>query len=142
MRQVKACGVLVFRGNPTESFLLLRHSRRLDLPKGHLEPGESEVQCSLRELQEETGIAPDDIDLDPDFRFTIEYDVRYREFNNELAHKTVVYFLGRLKREMPIVLSEHKGYAWYPWNPPHRIQRETVDPLLAAVEDFLTKRDG
>lgn len=134
MRQVKACGVLVVRGEPIESFLLLRHTRRLDLPKGHLESGETEVQCALRELWEETGIAAEDIELDPSFRFTVEYDLRYREFNNELTHKTVVYFLGRLLRDVPIVLTEHKGYAWYPWQPPHRIQRETVDPLLAAVE--------
>jgi 8-oxo-dGTP pyrophosphatase MutT (NUDIX family) len=137
MRQVKACGVLVVKGSPIEAFLLMRHARRLDLPKGHLEEGESEVECALRELQEETGIAPDDVELDPNFRFTIEYDVRYREFNNELAHKTVVFFLGRLKREVPIVLSEHKGYLWHSWQPPHEIQRETIDPLLAAVEEHV-----
>lgn len=140
MRQVKACGVLVVKGDPVESFLLMRHTRRLDLPKGHLENGETEVQCALRELCEETGIAAEDIELDPSFRFTVEYDLRYREFNNELTHKTVVYFLGRLLRDVSIVLSEHKGYAWYPWQPPHRIQRETVDPLLAAVEQHIAAR--
>ncbi len=133
MRQVKACGVLVVRGNPIESFLLLKHARRLDLPKGHLEAGESEMQCALRELQEETGICGDDLEIDPTFRFTIEYNLRYRSFNNELAHKTVVYFLARLQREVNIVLTEHASFAWYPWQPPHQLQKETVDPLLAAV---------
>jgi 8-oxo-dGTP pyrophosphatase MutT (NUDIX family) len=142
MRQVKACGVLVVKGNPIESFLLLRHARRFDLPKGHLEAGETEIECALRELREETGIAADDVDLDPNFRFAVDYYVRYREFNNELAHKTVVYFFGRLKRDVEIVLTEHKGYAWYPWQPPHRIQRETVDPLLAALEQHLASQAG
>jgi len=140
MRQVKACGVLVVKGNPIESFLLLRHARRLDLPKGHLEAGETEIECALRELREETGIAADDVDLDPNFRFAVDYYVRYREFNNELAHKTVAYFLGRLKRDVEIVLTEHKDYAWYPWQPPHKIQRETVDPLLAAAEQHLASQ--
>jgi 8-oxo-dGTP pyrophosphatase MutT (NUDIX family) len=140
MRQVKACGVLVVKGNPIESFLLMKHARRLDLPKGHLEAGESDIDCALRELQEETGIAADDVELDPSFRFAVDYYVRYRDFNNELAHKTVAYFLARLKRDVPIVLTEHKGYAWYPWQPPHKIQRETVDPLLAAVEQHVASR--
>jgi bis(5'-nucleosidyl)-tetraphosphatase len=137
MHQVKACGVLVVKGKPIESFLLMRHARRLDLPKGHLEPGETEIQCALRELQEETGITADDLELDPGFRFTVDYYVRYRELNNELAHKTVAIFLARLKRDVPIVLSEHKGYEWYSWNPPHKIQRETIDPVLAAVEEHV-----
>jgi bis(5'-nucleosidyl)-tetraphosphatase len=137
MREVKACGVLVLRGEPVESFLLMRHARRFDLPKGHMEPGETELECALRELAEETGIASDAVEIDPEFRFAIDYHVRYREFNNELAHKTVVFFLARLKREGPIVVSEHRGYVWHPWRPPHRIQRETVDPLLAAAEEHL-----
>jgi 8-oxo-dGTP pyrophosphatase MutT (NUDIX family) len=142
MREVKACGVLVLRGNPIDSFLLMRHTRRLDLPKGHVEPGESEIECALRELREETGIPADAIELDPEFRFAIDYHVRYREFNNEMAHKTVVFFLARLTRDVPIVLTEHRGFAWYPWNPPHQIQRETVDPLLGAVEAYLASKEA
>lgn len=126
------------KGNPIDSFLLMRHARRLDLPKGHLEEGETDLQCALRELWEETGISADDVEIDPEFRFRLDYYVRYREFNNELAHKYVTIFLGRLKREVPIVLTEHKGYAWYPWQPPHKIQRETIDPLLAAVQAYLS----
>lgn len=134
MRQVKSCGVLVVRGDPVDSFLLMRHSRRLDLPKGHVDPGETDLECALRELREETGIPEDALDLDPSFRFHTEYYVRYREFDNQLAKKTLVIFLGKLKREIEIVPTEHQGYAWLPWSPPHKIQRETIDPLLAAVE--------
>lgn len=32
-----------------------------DIPKGHIEDGESYLQCALRELYEETGIAADEI---------------------------------------------------------------------------------
>lgn len=142
MREVKACGVLVLRGNPVESFLLMRHARRIDLPKGHLESGESDLQCALRELHEETGIPADAVEIDPAFRFVVDYCVRYREFKNELAHKTVVIFLARLLREVPIVVTEHRGFTWYPWHPPHKIQRETIDPLLAAVEAYLAAQAG
>ena len=137
MRQLKSCGVLVVRGDPIDSYLLMQHSDRLDLPKGHVDPGESEVQCALRELREETGITEDDIVLDPDFRFTTEYAVRPERFNSELCQKTTVIFLGVLMREVEIVTTEHQGYAWHSWSPPHHVQANTVDPLLSALEEFL-----
>jgi len=136
MRQIKAAGILVTRGNPIESFLLLRHHNRWDLPKGHCDEGETELQCALRELREETGIAQADIELDRDFRFTIEYDVDSKRFG-ERCHKTVVYFLARLVRDVTIAPTEHAGYQWFAWQPPHHIQQQTVDPLLAAVERHL-----
>ena len=140
MRQLKSCGVLVVRGDPIESYLLMQHSDRLDLPKGHVDPGESEVQCALRELWEETGITEDDIVLDPDFRFTTQYTVRPERFDSELCEKTTVIFLGVLRREIEIVTTEHQGYAWHSWNPPHRVQANTIDPLLSELEEFLARR--
>ena len=53
---IKACGFLVFRDVPDPSFLLMKHPKRWDLPKGHVDPGESEVETALRELHEETGL--------------------------------------------------------------------------------------
>jgi 8-oxo-dGTP pyrophosphatase MutT (NUDIX family) len=140
MHEIRACGVLVVRGEPIESFLLMRHPHRLDLPKGHCEAGESDLDCALRELQEETGITANDIELDPDFRFAVDYHVRYRSLNHELVHKTVVFFLARLLRDVDIQLSEHAGYGWFPWKPPHQIQKETIDPLLAAVATHVEQK--
>ena len=137
MDQSKACGVLVFRDRPVESFLLMRHAQRLDLPKGHVDPGETELQCALRELQEETGIGADDVTLDPHFRWTTEYDVDGGRYGlSGRIHKTVVIFLGRLKREVDVATSEHLGFEWVPWQPPHHIQAQTIDPLLAAVAEY------
>lgn len=135
--QAKACGVLVFRDQPVESFLLMRHPARLDLPKGHTEPGETDIKCALRELYEETGIRSEDIALDPRFRWTTEYYVDGRRYGlSDRVHKTVVIFLARLVRDVEVATSEHLGYEWTPWSPPHRIQTQTIDPLLAAVEQF------
>jgi 8-oxo-dGTP pyrophosphatase MutT (NUDIX family) len=46
LRQVKSCGFLVMK--PDNSFLLMKHSHRYDLPKGHMEVGETEQQTALR----------------------------------------------------------------------------------------------
>lgn len=139
MRKVKSCGLLVVRGNPIQSFLLMRHPTRYDLPKGHAEPGETDIQCALRELEEETGITADHIELDPIFRFTTCYPVRYRQHGDEEFEKTLVLFLGRLTQDVPITPTEHIAYEWFRWEPPHRIQKETVDPLLAYLMEHLNR---
>jgi bis(5'-nucleosidyl)-tetraphosphatase len=136
MPTVKSCGVLIVRGEPVREFLLMKHKDRWDLPKGHVDAGETEIECALRELVEETGIEASDIELVPAFRFTHEYQVRDK-YSRELCDKTLVIFLARLVRDVPIVPTEHPDFAWFPWQPPHRIQSQTIDPLLAAVEQFV-----
>ena len=140
MRQIRAAGILITRGKPIESFLLMRHHDRWDLPKGHVDAGESDAECALRELREETGIEADDIELDPDFTFVIEYDVKAKKSGDETGHKTAVYHLARLVHDVTITPTEHAGYQWFAWNPPHRIQEQTIDPLLAAVEKRVAKK--
>lgn len=136
-RVLKSCGVLVVRGDPPQAFLLMQHPSRWDLPKGHVDPGESEVECALRELSEETGITADDIELDTAFRFTLQYPVVSKRTAGERWLKTLVVFLGRLIRDVEIVPTEHESYAWFDWRPPHRIQEQTIDPLLNSVEEYL-----
>lgn len=122
---------------PQQSFLLMRHVDRWDLPKGHCEPGESLQQTALRETEEETGIAAA-IELDPDFRFSLSYPVRYRDQGDQVFQKTVHYFLGYVEKTWDVACTEHLGAEWFRWNPPHAIQAQTIDPLLAAVHAHLT----
>lgn len=135
--QLKSCGMLVVLGSPPREFLLMQHADRYDLPKGHVDPGETEMQCALREMQEETGLQADDVVVDPHFRFTTTYPVRSSRTSFEVWEKTLVIFLCTLKRPRPIVTTEHLGYRWFPWQPPHHIQPMTIDPLLARLADFL-----
>ena len=129
-----SCGFLIYRGNPIESFLLMEHKKRLDLPKGHVEPGESELECAYRELEEETGIQSDDIEIDLDFRHTSDYVVKYKKYGRQPIPKTTVIFLARLRNPVEIKVTEHQGYQWQPWSPPHQIQAMAIDPLLDSVE--------
>jgi len=133
---VKSCGVMVFKESPKPMFLLMRHKNRWDFPNGHLEPGETEIECALRELVEETDIQADQIELDPQFRFSMAYTVYLKRFNFEPREKTLVMFLGRLNSEVSIKPSEHVGYEWSEWDPPHVIQTRTIDPVLHAIEMF------
>lgn len=137
MRKLYSYGVLVVRGEPIQEFLLMKHKTRWDLPKGHIDPGETEIECALRELVEETGITSDDIELDADFSFSLSYEVRPKKLGGETCHKTTTLYLGRLLRDVEIEVTEHEGFEWRPWQPPHAIQAETIDPCLAALEAHL-----
>ena len=132
----KSCGFLIVRGDPIREFLLMRHADRWDLPKGHVDARETEMECALRELREETGINAADIKVIESFRYSTQYPVRGKH-DGRMYDKTLVVFLARLNRDVPIEITEHRGYQWFPWNPPHKIQERTIDPLLAAVAQVL-----
>jgi bis(5'-nucleosidyl)-tetraphosphatase len=137
MRQVKSCGVILFKDAPICSFLLMKHATRFDLPKGHMEKGESEVECALRELFEETGISSDLVLLDPDFRFETIYYPHDQQLNGEKVEKTVVIFLGQLKQDVPVIPFDHTGFEWVPWDPPHRFNHGTIDRVLIKIARFV-----
>ena len=122
MKKPISCGFLIVRGRPIESFLLMKHPTRWDLPKGHVDEGETELQCALRELVEETGITEQDIEVDPDFRFENRYLVNQKRYGGEGSVEKVLHvFLAWLKHPVKIRLTEHHGFRWFPWNPPHAI---------------------
>jgi len=52
--EVEAAGGLV--RHPSGRYLFIEKKGRLDLPKGHVEPGEEADKCALREVSEECGI--------------------------------------------------------------------------------------
>ena len=136
--QLRSCGFLILRtvDDSTEQFLLMKHPKRWDLPKGHVDPGETEMECALRELWEETGIKECHIQVDPEFVFKQQYTVRYKRNGGKPQLKELVVFLATLTEEVEIQCTEHPGYQWWDWNPPHKIQDETIDPLLKYLEDF------
>ena len=133
-----ACGFLIYRGQPIREFLLMKHAHRWDLPKGHVDPGESDMECALRELQEETGIGAQDIRIDTDFLYESQYQVNGRRYGlaDEQVTKTARFYLAELIRDVDLVITEHQGYAWFSWGPPHSIQPVAIDPLLADAEAY------
>ncbi len=54
MIQVEAAGGVVF--NPSNAILFIYRNLHWDLPKGHVDPGETHRETAIREVEEETGL--------------------------------------------------------------------------------------
>ncbi|MDG2470110.1 MAG: NUDIX domain-containing protein [Pirellulaceae bacterium] len=138
----RSCGFIIFCRSPATKFLLLKHEDRWDLPKGHVDPGESDLQTAFRELAEETGIGQEELVLDREFVFRHFYPIRNESAEDGAAEpgwmtKELVVFLGYVDCEREIQLTEHNDYQWLSWRPPHKIQNQTIDPLLRSVAEHL-----
>lgn len=136
---IKSAGFLIFRSKPELSFLLLQHADRWDIPKGHCDPGETDIETAWRELYEETGLSQATVELIPGFAWTHDYQVNLPQYAYEPRLKRLVVFLGISHGLDAIALTEHQGMEWFAWPPTQTIQPRTIDPLLAAVADFFER---
>jgi len=134
-QRLKSCGIILFSKNRKE-FLLMKHASRYDLPKGHKETGETDMETALREFQEETLLDTTKIIIDPKFKFEDTYFPNYKRFGGRRVEKTLNIFLAHWNEDTnpKIRVTEHMGFQWVPWNPPHKIQQNTIDPLLNQLE--------
>ena len=108
-----SCGAVVFTMvNGVPHYLLVRAKDQPEgchgFPKGHMEPGETEVQTALREIFEETGVHAE---LLEGFRAVTEYDLPHPPD----TRKRVVFFLGRFQdQQVRIQESELASYTLAP----------------------------
>lgn len=108
-------GVIYRKESDGFKFLIIysKRNRSWGLPKGHIEPGETEIEAAEREIKEETGI--DDLDFMTGFR---EEDV-YEPVSNrgssmgQKIEKHSVYFLAITKTDKIKVDADEIGdYRW------------------------------
>ncbi len=135
---VRAAGIILMTRVEPKSILLLRHHDRWDLPKGHVDGRETDQECALREFEEETGIERTSIRLHDNFRFELNYEPTLR--SGKRVQKRLLIYLATIEDRVPIQLTEHNGYEWVEWSPPHQIQELTIDPLLAQLDTHLRSR--
>ncbi len=144
MKEPRSCGFLIVKGDPIQSFLLMKHKDRWDLPKGHVDPGETDLECALRELEEETGIRSDQMIVVPDFLYETRYMVSGKRYGlgGDPVEKTMRIYLGQLTEDVTLAIAEHPGFEWFDWKPPHKIQTKAIDPLLAHVAAWFNQPTG
>jgi len=105
----KSSGTVIFRDTPEGILFLLLHypSGHWDFVKGKMEKGENPLDTVVREAKEETGIS--DLNFIEGFEEKIEYDF---QFEGELIHKKVVFYLAKTNTEKIIISHEHLDFVW------------------------------
>ena len=133
----KSAGAIIFRNSPEERlFLVLNYpSGHWDFVKGKIEKDETLYQTVIRETREETGIS--DLEFIDGFEEMIQYDF---QFDGEIIHKKVVFFLAKTKTKVITISHEHLDYTWLKVTDAK--QKTTFDnakSLLAKAEELLSK---
>ncbi|MEO2201718.1 MAG: NUDIX domain-containing protein [Nitrosopumilus sp.] len=137
MIEETSAGIVLFRKENTKILFLLLHypSGHWDFVKGKMEKDESTHETAIRETREETGIV--DITFVKNFEEWIKYDFQYQ---GELVHKKVVFFLAKTETEEIEISHEHLGYTWMDYNT--AMEKTTFDnakTVLTRAQILLTK---
>ncbi len=137
MKNEYSAGVIVYHDDSLDKqrrYLLLMYPKGYwDLPKGHLELNESNLEAALRELKEETNL---EADIASGFEQSLFYN--FRGFNKEPIYKQVVFFVGKAVHKNVILSEEHLGYKWLSFD--EAIDLLTFDNaknMVTAAEAFL-----
>ena len=102
-------GAVIFRRDQhgkTLFLLLEKANGEYDLPKGHIEKGESAVDAAKREITEETGLS---VAFIPGFSIMTKYFF-YRNKSKVLKKNKI--FLAEIHSSKVTISPEHKGYSW------------------------------
>ncbi len=132
-----SAGIVLFRKENSKILFLLLHypSGHWDFVKGKMEEGETTHQTAIRETLEETGIT--DIVFLDDFEEWIEYNF---QFQGELVHKRVVFFLAETKTKEVSISHEHLDYTWMDYQT--AMEKTTFDNarlILSKSKSLLSK---
>ena len=137
MIEETSAGIVLFRKEDSKNLFLLLHypSGHWDFVKGKMEEGESTHETAVRETKEETGIT--DVNFVYGFEEWIEYNFQYQK---ELVHKKVVFFLAETTTKEVNISHEHLDYTWMDYNT--AMEKTTFDnakTVLTKAQMLLSK---
>jgi len=133
----KSSGAVIFRDTPEGIVFLLLHypSGHWDFVKGKMEKAENPLDTVVREAKEETGIS--DLNFVEGFEENIEYDF---QFEGELIHKKVVFYLAKTNTEKITISHEHLDFVWLDYKSAfEKTTYQNAKSLLSKANQLLFK---
>ncbi|HEV2146418.1 MAG TPA: NUDIX domain-containing protein [Longimicrobiaceae bacterium] len=140
----QAAGVVVYREVADgRSYLLLRSRQTRtpmwEFPKGGVEEGETEREAGERELREETGLEPPEVEIFEGFREEERYFFTLGQASaRTLVMKRVAYFLARARTDRVRLSREASDFRWLPYPEARRLVRfRAKQEVLDRAERWL-----
>ncbi len=142
MRFEYSSGAFVYRRSGKAILFLILERRKgrrgkegtPDLPKGHIEKGESAIEAARREIVEETGIEP---------RFMPSFMRKTRYFfrdGGETVRKELTLFIAEAGAQKVRLSPEHSGYQWLDYGAAmRRIPFKDIRALLPSVSEYIRR---
>jgi len=136
VREIRAAGFIVYRRRKGGiQYLTLRATKHGEWgpPKGHTDPGESDLKAAWRETEEESGLGSDDLVRNRWFEERIRYRLKK-------GRKTVAFFLAERTNGKIALSSEHDDANWDGLEPtldllPHEGVRDVLRSAAAFLKD-------
>jgi 8-oxo-dGTP pyrophosphatase MutT (NUDIX family) len=148
----KSAGAVIFRKEPRSrtsslrgkkgiiKYLLLHYPSNAkapknywDLPKGHIEKGEKEIDTAKREVEEETSLK--DIKFVGNFQECIKYFFKFKE---KTVFKIVTFYLAEAKTKKVKISGEHVGFKWLPFEEASKkLTFKNAREILKKADNFL-----
>ncbi|MEK0325001.1 MAG: NUDIX domain-containing protein [Nitrosopumilus sp.] len=112
IKETSAGAVIYLRNDKEVKYLLLNYAHgHWDFPKGHIDPGEQEIDTVRREVHEETGIT----DLELDVKRIGKTKYTFLRRGNPVA-KSVALYLAQTRTNDVRISKEHQSWAWLTFN--------------------------
>ncbi|MCJ7787018.1 NUDIX domain-containing protein [Patescibacteria group bacterium] len=140
----RSAGAIIFRRENDKIYYLSLHypsppktsKEYWDLPKGHIEKGEKEIETVRREVEEETGLK--DIEFVDGFKEWIKYFFKFKEKN---ILKFVTFYLAETKEKDIKVSFEHLGFEWLSYEKAiKKLTFKNAKEILKKANEFLSEK--
>ncbi len=137
MKKEYSYGAVVYQLKDGKPLYLIEHMAmgHTSLPKGHIEKGETPLQCTLREIKEETNL---EVDVDMSFSHLISYCPRPD------VTKDVTFFLATPKTfDLKPQLEEVSSMEWLPFDEAlAALTHDTDKGTLTAAHNAVKSKHG
>jgi 8-oxo-dGTP pyrophosphatase MutT (NUDIX family) len=125
MKYEKSCGAVIFDGDRV--LVIQQVKGHWGFPKGHVEPGETEVETAIREIKEETNL---DVEINEKYRYVERYSPE------EGIEKDVIFFIAK-KTGGEIKVQEEEVTATEWLLPEDAIEKVTYDSSKRILEKVI-----
>lgn len=134
MKKEYSYGAVIYKKENDKFLFLIEHMTlgHNSLCKGHIEKGETEIDCALREIKEETNL---DAILDTNFKYIVTYSPKVDVI------KDVTFFVATIKEENIITQKEEViSTSWLEFDKAMKeLTFDTDKEVLKAAYSYLNK---